>query len=198
MIHKVNNALGINQFNFLQSELTSDALPWHFLRNTAVILDHDSEDNFSFCNTVYDIDLFNNIPGTPLFTLCYNALLGCLDSCGVEINELYRIRLNMYTKHHEKMAHGPHVDDHIRSMKVGILYITTNVDSPTLFYNKLHEPGVDTNTYEDICKKQLLVDREVQSVENNFVLFNSNMYHSSTRPTQEAVRININYNFTIK
>lgn len=194
----IDNALGANQFNFVQSELTSGNVPWHFLRDTAVVLDYKSEDNFSFCNGIYDVDYSNSIPHTPLFTLCYNALLGCLDSCGVEIDELYRIRLNLYTRHHEKMAHGPHVDDNMRIMKVGILYLTTNIDSPTLFYDKLHIPGVDTNSYEGINSKQLTINKEVQSTENTFVLFDSNIYHSSTRPTEEAVRININYNFTLK
>jgi hypothetical protein len=38
----------------------------------------------------------------------------------------------------------------------------------------------------------------VHSMENRFVMFEGNRYHSSTRPTREDIRININYNFTIK
>ena len=188
----------MNQFSFLQSELTGNHLPWYFVRNTAIPLDYNSEDNFSFSHTVYDIDFFDRLPSTPLFALCHNALLACLDNYGAEIDSLYRIRLNLYTKHHEEMIHEPHVDDHIRSMKIGILYITTNLNSPTIFYNELYQPGIDTNTIDDLSNKQFTVKNKIQSVENNFVLFDSNIYHSSTRPTQEAVRININYNFTIK
>ena len=195
----IDDALGSNTFNFLRDNITSPELGWHFIKNTALELDHNSEKDFSFAKTVYDCDLFGSIPTDPLFIVCYNALLTCLDRAGLELHELYRIRLNMYTRQGESYTHLPHVDDDQRqSMQIGILYMTTNINSPTVLYANQFEYGVDTNTAVEIKQKDFITKYLVHSVANRFLLFDGATYHSSTIPTQEAVRININYNFLLR
>jgi hypothetical protein len=194
----IDNALGINTFNFLRGNITSPEMAWHFVRHTAIELEVPSESDFSFTRTVYDCDFFDRVPTDSLFVVCYNALLSCLDRAGVELDELYRIRLNMYTRQGQQYTHPPHVDDHQRQMNIGILYLTTNVGSPTILYKNRFNYGVDTNTYEDLKNRTFEPDCRVDSIANRFLMFNSSVYHSSTIPTQEAVRININYNFLLK
>lgn len=194
----IDNALGNNTFNFLRGNITSQEMGWHFVKNTAVILDVHSECDFSFAKTVYDCDFFNHVPTDSLFTVCYNALLSCLDKAGVELDELYRIRLNMYTRQGQQYTHFPHVDDHQRKMSIGILYLTTNQNSPTILYKNQFNYGVDTNTYDELKHKTFEPEYKIHSVSNRFLMFDGATYHSSTIPTEEAVRININYNFLLK
>ena len=194
----VDNALGSNAFNFLRDNITSQEMPWHFVRHTAIELEESSESDFSFARTVYDCDFFDRVPTDSLFTVCYNALLSCLDKAGVELDELYRIRLNMYTRQGQQYTHPPHVDDHQRHMDIGILYLTTNSVSPTILYKNRFNYDVDTNTYDDFKGRAFEPECCVNSIANRFLMFKSDVYHSSTIPTQEAVRININYNFLLK
>lgn len=194
----VDNALGNNMFNFLRGNITSPEMPWYFIRHTAIELETPSESDFSFTRTVYDCDLFDHVPTDGLFAICYNALLSCLDKVGVELDELYRIRLNMYTKQGQQYTHPPHVDDHQRRMNIGILYLTTNINSPTILYTNRFSYGVHTNTYKDLNNTVFEPEYYADSVANRFIMFDSDVYHSSTIPTQEAVRININYNFLLK
>ena len=194
----VDNALGINSFNFLRGNITSPDLGWNFVKNTAIELKENSESDFSFTRTVYDCDFFDRVPTDALFVVCYNALLSCIDKAELELDELFRIRLNLYTKQGQFYTHAPHVDDHQRQTQVGILYLTTNQTSPTVLYKNKFSFGVDTNTFHDLEEKTFVPEYRVDSVANRFLLFNGDTYHSSTLPTEEAVRININYNFLLK
>jgi hypothetical protein len=194
----IDNALGNNSFNFLRGNITSPDLGWHFVENTAIKLDHESISDFSFTNTVYDHDYFDHVPTNALFVVCYAALLSCLDKAGLELDGLCRIRLNLYTRQNEEYTHKPHVDDHEKHTTVGILYLTTNYNSPTILYKDRFRYGIDTNAFEDLKNKTFEPEHNVDSVANRFLIFDGDTYHSSTVPTQEAVRININYNFTLK
>lgn len=194
----IDNVLGVNTFNFLRNNITSPDLGWHFVKNTAIPLEENVESDFSFTKTVYDCDFFDRTPTDSLFVVCYNALLSCLDTAGLELDELFRIRLNLYTKQGEFYTHVPHVDDHQRQMQIGILYLTTNQSSPTILYKNKFRYGVDTNSFEELKEKTFVPEHTVDSVANRFVMFDGDTYHSSTIPTQEAVRININYNFLLK
>ena len=197
MIELEDNVLEANQFGELKTRLTSGTFPWYFVKDTALSTDGQLENNFSFNNTVFDIDS----PYSACeyhHNMCRKALIDVLSSLGYELKELHRIRINLYTRNHETMIHHPHIDDDHRDSKVGILYITTNQDSPTLLYNEVFDPQVDINDINSIDGRTFTIKDVVHSIENRFVLFSSNRYHSSTRPTKEDIRININYNFTTK
>jgi hypothetical protein len=197
MIELKDNVLDDTQFTELQIGLTSGIFPWAYTKDTALSCSEMIENNFSFNNTLYDIERSHNAYGL-FYNLCLQALNSSLSSIGYELLELHRIRVNLYTRNHETMIHHPHIDDDNRDSKVGILYITTNYDSPTLLYNEVFDPQVDINDINSIEGRTFTIRDVVHSVENRFVLFNGNRYHSSTRPTKEDIRVNINYNFTTK
>ena len=190
-----DSVLGVNHFAIVKNELISGAMPWFYVDHTAIKAE-GTLNNFSFNNTMFDVDIpgCNNM--TPLVTLCYTALCASLDTMGYQLKELLRIRANLYTRNHEAMIHHPHVDD-TRPYNVGILYVTTNNNSPTLLYKERYDHKTDTNTIETINNRKFTIEHVVDSIENRFVMFNGDVFHSSTRPTCEDVRININYNFTL-
>jgi len=197
MLKLLDNVLEANQFNELKGRLTSSAFPWYYVRDTALHTNGQVENNFSFNNTVFDID--NPYSAVEYhYDMCREALVSALASLGHELRELHRIRVNLYTRNHESMVHHPHIDDDNRESKIGILYITTNNDSPTLLFNEVFNLQNDVNDINSIEGRTFTIRDVVHSNENRFALFDGNRYHSSTRPTREDVRININYNFTLK
>jgi hypothetical protein len=176
----IHNALGINTFNFLRGSITSQDMDWHFTKKTAVESGEELYSDFSFVNLVYDCEFHDSAPTSGLFIVCYNALLMSLDKLGVELDELYRIRIGLITNKGIDYTHQMHLDDASREKyNVGILYLTTNLNCPTII-----EDGK--------------LETKIEHVENTFAMFDGSLYHCSTSPTQEAVRININYNFLLK
>lgn len=176
----LNEALGKNQFQFLSNSILSSNMPWHFTKNTALKDATDSCLDYSFGHVVFDCDISNNQPDTQIFTLCYSALLSCLDKLEVQLEELYRIRIGLITNKVVRYDHRMHVDDSLRdNYIVGILYLTTNYQSPTIINDQSRLVNID-------------------HVENSFVMFDGKLPHCSTSPTLEATRVNINYNFLVK
>lgn len=194
----LDNVLEPAQFSRLKDELTSSMFSWHYLPNTALQSDHDIGNNFSFINTVYDVDQLQYDYTGITYDLCVDALKRSLHGMGSELKDLHRVRVNLYTRNHEHMVHHPHIDDDKRDSFIGILYITDNVDSPTLVFNEVFDPLKDVNDITSVEGRTFTIKDVVHSFENRFALFEGNRYHSSTRPTKEDVRININYNFTLK
>ena len=82
-----------------------------------------------------------------------------------------KIKVNMNPRTHKIIEHGLHTDLPYRC-KTGILYLNTN-DGYTIF--------------EDGTK--------IESVENRFVSFDSNIKHSGTSCTNQQVRLVVNINY---
>jgi len=197
MFELLDNALESAQFSQLKDELTSSMFPWYYVKDTALQTGAALENNFSFHNTVYDVDQPQYDYMGPTYNICVAALKSSLKALGYQLKELHRIRINLYTRNHETIVHHPHIDDDNRDSKIGLLYITTNFDSPTLIFNELFDLQRDINDVSNIEGRTFTIRDVVHSNENRFILFDGNRYHSSTRPVQEDLRININYNFTI-
>lgn len=189
----IDNVLDDVAFGELLGLFDPNSFSWFYRPSTGLYKDVAIHKDFSFINPVYEA------PYQPasirLMDTCSQVLKASLALCGIELDTLLKIRVNLYTNVGEQVTHDPHVDDHERPIKVGIFYLTTNVNSPTILFNERLVYGVDSN---GISFDQLSVDQKVDSVENRFVLFDNSVYHCSTTPVNENIRMNINYNFTIK
>jgi len=176
----IDNALGKNQFDHLSGSILSHAMSWQYAKNTALDNVTESGLDYSFAHLVFDCDYSSHQPETQLFTGCYLALLTCLDKLGLELDELFRIRVGLITNKGTSYQHHMHVDDLLRNnYSIGILYVTSNQDCPTIVKDGLHSINIDHK-------------------QNTFALFDGDKLHCSTSPTLEAARVNINYNFRLK
>ena len=63
---------------------------------------------------------------------------------------------------------------------------------------KILDDSLGINSFNFLRGNILSSDHFVDSVANRFLMFRGDVFHSSTVPTHEAVRINTNYNFTTK
>ncbi len=176
----LDNALGRNQFQYLSNGILSQGMSWHYSRNTALEGSTESYLDYSFTNVVFDCNNTYQQTESPLFTGCYLALLVCLDRLGFELDELYRIRIGLITNKNTPYTHSMHLDDAERvGYDVGILYITTNHECPTI-----------------VSSSSGLIN--IEHRENRFVHFGGDLPHCSSSPTLEPARININYNYKLK
>ncbi len=131
-------------------------------------------DGIATTNTesVYDYQFTHTfIRDSKITSDCVNYV----DSVFQKINpkEILRVKANLLTSSKELIESGFHtdVDDNIKA-KTAILYINTN-DGYTLFKD----------------------GTRIASVENRFVVFNSNIKHKGTNCTDQKSRCVINFNF---
>lgn len=189
----VDKVLSVDGINNVKSTLCSERFPWFYRTSTALLKTNKQFRNFSFISPVYEA------PYQPhdinIFTICKDILVASLERCGVQLHQLFKVRLNLYPNIGEQVFHDPHIDDHERPIHVGIFYLTTNIESPTVLFAEKFKYGIDLNG-EGL--NQLNIHHRIDSVENRFVLFENHTYHCSSTPKYEDVRININYNFSIK
>ena len=89
----------------------------------------------------------------------------------LELSELIKIKANLSFRTTEKIIHGYHVDLPYEC-KTAIYYLNTN-DGCTMFKD----------------------GREVGSVENRLVIFNSQLAHTGTTCTDQKIRSVINFNY---
>ena len=109
----------------------------------------------------------NGEPRSPFFNQVTMPLLGRLN-----FNYLHRAKINLFTKQEKHFVSEPHRDMDVNHY-VALFSVNTN-NGYTLF--------------EDGTK--------VPSVENQCLIFNGSLKHSSATQTDEKVRININLNLS--
>ena len=108
---------------------------------------------------------FDDAPVSPH----YNDLIDFINE--IKVASTCKIKVNMNPKTDKIIMHGFH-NDMVFKCKTGILYLNNN-DGYTIF--------------EDGTK--------VESIENRFVSFDSDMKHSGTSCTDQRVRLVININY---
>jgi hypothetical protein len=84
---------------------------------------------------------------------------------------LIRIKANLYPVTEKRIIHGMHIDFEDILCKTAIFYMNTN----------------------NGCT--IIGDQEVKSVENRFVVFDSNIQHSGTTCTDQKYRCMLNLNY---
>jgi hypothetical protein len=158
--------------NFLEKE------EFNIIKNTLIGVDFPwfYNENFAFDNIRLCSDLNNqcfthmfykdNVPHSPYFDLL-NPILE-----KINLKSLVRIKANLSIKSESVQKYGYHVDYLDFGCYTSILYLNTN-DGKTFF-----EDG-----------------NEVESVENRFVTFSSNIFHSGSTCSNSKYRSLINFNY---
>lgn len=167
------------------------------------------EDTFSFGNNIFFTDNPNAQPKDflpHLYESTELALAIALESIGLNLVNLIRIRAGMITYKNNASFHYPHIDmlfPHFNAL----LYLTT-CNAPTRIYNETYNFDYKRNMRRMTSNLRPEVEFmhekfngifstkcEVDSVENRMVVFYGSHYHSSSVPVDATNRIVINYNF---
>jgi hypothetical protein len=161
----IDNFLSEEDFKKIKDMFFSDEFPW-FL-NPGVLKLEGTEEN------LYDYQFThaffkNNSP--------WSDWLAELDPLMDKIkpNAILRIKANLVPRTEEVYEHGWHTDyDDPIQCKTAVLYINSN-DGYTIFKDS---------------------GEKINSLENRFVVFDSNMEHSGSTCTDQKVRIVLNINY---
>ena len=89
---------------------------------------------------------------------------------GLDIKEIFRIKMNLTTRTEKLFNHLYHTD--FKDCTTAIFYMNTN-NGKTIFKH----------------------GEEVNSIANRIVIFNSNLEHAATSHTDEKTRVVINFNY---
>jgi len=89
---------------------------------------------------------------------------------GLNVKEVFRVKMNLTTKTEKLFNHLYHTD--FKDCTTSIFYMNTN-NGKTIFKN----------------------GKEVNSIANRMITFNSNLEHAATSHTDEKMRVVINFNY---
>jgi len=165
----MDDALPSFMFKHLTDVVLADTFPWK--RGTTV---HSNDSQISFGHPV-DLSADDRIA-----ELTYTAFLSILESAGIQGNaELIRARFNCLVRDVTPVLGFPHIDQ-AHNHLVALLYLNDS-DGDTVMYS--------------VGLKELKQWKTITPKANRLVVFDGSIYHSSTTPTNNRMRLVANYNF---
>jgi hypothetical protein len=179
-IIKIENFLPLRYFKKIE-ELFFDKknlnnFPWFYIPNSTYFENIENFDikHFSFGHTIFQEDVVKNN-----YFDFFSPILYFLPTDSNKNIRLLRIRAGLLTRVSEnKIIDEAHVDFNFNH-KTLLLYINDS-DGDTIFYS------------DKYCKNIIFTNTPKK---NSAIIFNGNIYHSSSHPIKNSIRIALNINF---
>jgi len=166
----IDNAINNSNFELLQKKILSETFPWYFLNVSA----HGKSENDITYSFVHSILLNYEILSNH-FDFVNSIALQLKDKFKLKEHNIFRLRLGLTTSYGKEIINKSHVDVKNRKHKVILFYINDS-DGDTYFYK-------NNKIIESITPKK-----------NRAVLFDGDIYHSSSKPKKNSRRIVLNIN----
>ena len=132
------------------------------------------------------------------FDLVFPMFYFMEDKTGVELAAVERMKANLLVQKHieEGRYNAPHIDIAERGHK-SLLYYVKDSDGDTFLFNETQQ---DTTRAAQSARdgKALTIRRRVSPRKGQAVLFNSNIWHASSHPRENATRVVLNFVFRHK
>jgi len=164
----IDNFMPENEFRQLQEVMMGVYMPWYF--NPFIVSQEVDAEKFQFTHTFFNG--YNSDGGgqSPTFEMLH-PFLNTLNP-----KEILRIKANLGTRTLTNEQGGFHVDFTDTVCKTAVFYLNTN-NGHTIF---------------DVDGELVKVD----SLENRFVTFDSNIMHTGVSQTDTSARFVLNINYT--
>ena len=172
-----DNILSPNVIDHLEDVVLGSNFPWYFTPNSAFADNRKSNkgEYHSFSHM-----LARGKENYSNYTNIFNVLAMDLQhKFDLHAYKIFRLRLGLQISMGKEMINPPHIDDPVIQHKSCILYLN-NSDGDTCFY------------------KEGKIFKRVSPQKNRAVLFEGNIYHSSSKPIKYQNRIILNINFIKK
>ena len=191
MINIYHDVLPSMLFEELVRSATDPEKPWYYLEDSAYSDCAGGIAEGSFYHMIY-LDGEVQSDEYPLYKKIVEI---ALKNAGVEFSTIYRIRLGFHTYVGSKsVVNAPHIDE-ARPHKVGLMYINDS-DGDTILYNQTYDYEGGLSIYESYLKVPKFTIQAKSSPEaNKMVVFDGEIWHSGSPPTQSSVRRTLNINF---
>jgi len=188
MIEIIDDYLSTVYFGYIEEVCTSSYFEWFTTDN----ITDDQNPKLSYLGFSHPILINGEFPNSNFS----NSLCGFLyDTLSlVKKKNVIRSRFDMTVYNPNKLMHNPHVDleDPYIPNITTILYITDNVDSDTIIFDKKITSKEDKKNV-DISNLKIL--KQIQPKKNRMVIFDGSYLHTGHSPIYENKRILINSNF---
>jgi len=172
----IDNAIKEYDLKLLESNLTSNLVPWTYNHNVAY---GDGKKQYGFSTNVFEDGKIEN-PSLALLLNPVKELLGDIDLIRCRIGFIF------YSGQQQDQYHDAHVDFKFEH-KTSLFYVN-NSDAPTVFYNEVF-PSQDNN---------FTVKDTVYPRANTIITFNGLQYHSSSSPRTPGHRLVVTFNYKVK
>jgi hypothetical protein len=171
----INNVLNNSSFDLLQKEILANDFPWYFLNCSASKSKSEEDVTYSFHHTILD----NDVVLSSYFPFINLIALQLKDIFKLDNYKIFRLRFGLTLSYGKNIINNAHIDEINKKHKVILLYINDS-DGDTYFYenNKI----INSITPE----------------KNKAVLFDGDIYHSSSKPLKNSRRIVLNINLEMK
>jgi hypothetical protein len=193
-INVYENALTIQDFSFISSEVFSSEFPWYYLPYSASPGEgfDSTQHQGSFSHLLYDEE--QTIDATEFSEYLLKVLKDQIPG----INNILRVRLGMHVPSGGIITiNAPHIDRYIPH-KTALLYLN-NSDGDTLVYKEKYDfnSSLTSAQYRHTeLPKNLTVDSRITPASNKLIVFDGATYHSSMPPINGLeIRATININF---
>lgn len=189
MIKVIDNFLSNSYFQKIEEIILSSEFEWFSTENiTDKELPRVGSIGFS-----HPICYNNNFSGSGFSFLLAGFLYQIMDLIGK--TNIIRSRVDMTVYNPNKFRHLPHIDleDPFTQNITTIFYITNNLDSETIIYDKRI---INKEDNENLDIKKLKILKEIHPRKNRLVAFDGSYLHTGHSPVYENKRILINSNFS--
>ena len=116
-------------------------------------------------------------------------ILDKFQSIEIDPKKLFRIRAGMFLKHPDPKPHPAHVDAAFKH--VTAVYYVNDCDGDLYIRNETNFQFPFKKPDSHTLKKQ------IKTSQGKLVIFNGEHYHSSSYPTQKALRVAVTFNFVV-
>jgi hypothetical protein len=171
-IKVIENCVSQQFVDFVSNELNPETIAWGFLKNVTSASGVKLKVGLSS-----DAYRENQIKNTAYWFL-YPLLLEVANKNNFFVERLLRIRIGAYINQNSKEINDIHTDlneDHLVA-----LYYPHDTDGDTIFFDSKEN------------KKEIF---RVSPSKGKIVLFDGNICHASSNPTDHEIRMSVNYNF---
>lgn len=180
MISVLDNIIPRNYQNQILEETKN--LPWYFTESTT-FGDYDIDKNSAFYHMIFGIDSdpsVNPVMNQKLFNLFLPMIGESFKFLDMYVEEIYRMKLGMYVRNQidefDDIHHHPHVDSYDDHQT--LLYYVNDTDGPTYIFDE---------------NKKIL--DKIEPKMGRSVILPGNVYHASSPPRDNNMRIVLNVNF---
>lgn len=178
-----DNLISVEESNQIKNIMLNDgSFPW-YIQTSINTIDYNTDEDTSDNNTFEYIQLIHRFlhedkPNSAFMPIA-NFLINTLETNLGKKLVFSRIKANLQTKvtTGRKTYNSPHIDSDLDHLVM--LYYVNDSDSKTYIFKN--------------DKKPWIIEKEIDSVQGRFVLFNGKNYHSGSHPI-DGVRVVINFN----
>ena len=217
MVKVIDNYLTKSYHKEIQERLTNTDFPWYYSSNVSTTVDSSQFNAYGFSQSFWENDakigaeldsdyfqrIFENFNSKNFATFIKPFLLQVMDT--IDCDMILRCRSDMVTWAPKEFIHQAHVD-YLFPNTATIFYVN-DTDGDTFLYGKhsfVKDIKIDQDRFGTLSQTvgtkttTLEIKERISPKANRLIVFDGDLLHTGSSPTQHKTRILLNSNFRKK